>query len=224
MAFSPAIEFISRRKVLTGALVGVVALAASSFFQMAPASAASEPTDVDVIELMKPGTMPDHVMGKPDAPFTIVEYSSLTCPHCAEFHKAVLPELKKKYIDTGKARYILREFPIDDLAAAGFMLARCAEKEKYFGFIETLYGRQEEWAFVEKPLPVLQKLANEVGIDNERFKQCLTDEKTLKYIEEVRERASKKFGIHGTPSFFVNGKYVKNENTTEPFDKLIEGK
>ena len=223
MVFSSAIQIISRRKILAGALAGIVALTVL-FFPVFPTSAASEPKEVDVAELMKPGTLPDHVMGKPDAPFTIVEYSSLTCPHCADFHKEVLPELKKKYIDTGKARYILREFPIDDLAAAGFMLARCVDNEKYFDFIETLYGRQNEWAFVEKPLPAMEKLASDVGIDENRFKQCLTDEKTLKYIEEVRDRASKKFGIHGTPSFFVNGKFVQNNNTIKPFEKIIEGK
>lgn len=223
MVFSSAKQIISRRKMLAGALIGLVALTVS-FFQVSPANAASEPKDADVAELMKPGAMPEHVMGKPDAPFTIVEYSSLTCSHCAAFHKDVFPELKKKYIDTGKARYILREFPIDDLAAAGFMLAHCVESEKYFDFIETLYGRQEEWAFVEKPLPVMQKLAKEAGIHDDRFKQCLTNEKVLKYIEETRERASKKFGIHGTPSFFVNGKSVVNDNTIKPFEKIIEGK
>jgi protein-disulfide isomerase len=194
-----------------------------------PNSAPSEPTsapsklkDVDMAELMKPGTLPDHVLGKSDAPYTIVEYSSLTCSHCAHFHKDVLPELKKKYIDTGKAKYILREFPIDRLAAAGFLIARCAEKNKYFDAIELLYGQQEKWAFADNPLAGLEELAKQVGIDKDRVKQCLTDENTLQYILWVRERASKEFNVHATPTFFVNGKPVRNENTIEQFDKIIE--
>src|SRR5688572_16457272 len=130
--FSP-VQTLSRRAVLVaGAL-----MAAALILPVADARAqAPLKPDVDMAEFMKAGDLPENAMGKEDAPFTIVEYSSMTCPHCARFHKDVLPELKKKYIDTGKARYIIREFPLDNVAAAAFMLSRCVDQAKYFDFID----------------------------------------------------------------------------------------
>ena len=218
-------KFNLRRKALLGAWAGLAALLALAMPGALPrVMAAPEKLDVDVAELMKQGDMPDNVLGKEDAPGTIIEYSSMTCPHCADFHKTELPKLKAKYIDTGKAKYILREFPIDNLAAAAFMLARCVDKAKYFEFIELLYSHQEDWAFKSNPVPELQKFAKQVGFTEERFNQCITDEKTLKYLEWVRERASKQFGIRATPSFIVNGKKIKGASTIEAFDELLEPK
>lgn len=214
---------------LRRALLGVCAAMAALVLLAVPplgvqAFAASEKLEVDVAELMKQGDLPDNVLGKADAPNTIVEYSSMTCPHCATFHKAVLPQLKAKYIDTGKANYILREFPLDNLAAAAFMLARCVDKAKYYDFVELLYGHQDDWAFSKNPLPELQKFARQVGFTEDRFNKCITDEKLLKYIEWVRERGNKKFGIRATPTFFVNGKKVKAASTVEAFEAALETK
>jgi protein-disulfide isomerase len=145
----------------------------------------------------------------------------MTCPHCAAFHKEVLPELKTKYIDSGKVRYIIREFPLDNLAATAAMLARCVDPARYYDFVDTLYSHQEDWAFKDQPLPELQKFAKQVGFTEDRFKQCISDEKVLKYIEWVRERANKQFGVRATPSFFVNGKRIKGAATVQKFDELI---
>lgn len=225
MVFSSATHFLLRRKVLMGAFAGLGALLAVQAVSAQPATAADGPrADIAMDEMMRTGDMPDNVLGKPDAPVVIVEYSSLTCPHCADFHKDVLPKIKEKYVDTGKARYILREFPLDNVAAAGFMLARCVDKDKYFSFIELLYANQEEWAFKNNPIPELQKFAKQVGFTEERFNQCLADEKALKYIEWVRDRGHKQFNVRGTPSFFINGKFMKGAATIEKFDELIEGK
>src|SRR5450830_644053 len=109
---------------------------------------------VPTADLMKPDALPEMVMGDDKAPVTIIEYASMTCPHCAHFQETTFPELKKRYIDTGKVRYIFREFPLDSLAAAAFMLARCAsetEKSKYFAMIDTMFAQQRIWA-VEKPI------------------------------------------------------------------------
>src|SRR5690554_935145 len=128
---------------------------------------------------MKPGPLPEMSLGKADAPVTIVEYASMTCPHCANFHKTTFPELKKKYIDTGKVRFIFREFPLDPLAAGGFMLARCAgkdDKTKYFAMVETLFHQQKEWV-VQKPIEPLKSIAKQAGFTEQSFDQCLSDQK-----------------------------------------------
>jgi protein-disulfide isomerase len=214
--FTSPMAFTSRRALLA-------MLLAAATFVLAPHDARAQAPlkpDVDVAELMKTGELPDNVLGKPDAPFTIVEYSSMTCPHCAAFHKDVLPKLKQKYIDTGKAKYILREFPLDNVAAAAFMLGRCVDQAKYFDFIDLLYANQEEWAFKQNPLPGLQKFAKQVGFTEERFNECIKDEKLLKHIEWVRERGSKQFTVKATPTFFINGVRLKGVDA-EAFDKVM---
>jgi protein-disulfide isomerase len=212
---------ISRRVTL---MAGAALMAAGlAMFSSAPSRAqAPLKPDVDMKEFMKAGELPENVLGKEDAPYTIVEYSSMTCPHCAHFHKTVLPELKKKYIDTGKAKYIIREFPLDNVAAAAFMLARCVEPAKYFDFVDLLYTNQEEWAFKDNPLPGLQKFSKQVGFTEDKFNQCIKDEKVLKYIEWVRSRANKEFGVRATPTFFINGQKLKGVDIAD-FDKILGG-
>ncbi|NJM35928.1 MAG: DsbA family protein [Rhodomicrobium sp.] len=200
--------------VLAAALTGLPAGEARAQAPLKP--------DVDVAELMKSGDLPDNVMGNADAPYTIIEYSSMTCPHCAAFHTNVLPELKKKYIDTGKAKYIIREFPLDNVAAAAFMLARCVDQAKYFDFVDLLYANQKEWAFENNPLPALQKFSKQVGFTEQRFNDCLKDEKLLNHIESVRNRGSEQFGVRATPTFFINGQKLKGVDI-EDFDKVMGG-
>ena len=156
---------------------------------------------------MKPDALPDMSMGDDKAPVTIIEYASMTCPHCAHFQETTFPELKKRYIDTGKVRYIFREFPLDQLAAAGFMLARCAgkdDKNKYFALIDTLFRQQRQWA-VEKPLPPLLAIAKQAGFTEQTFNACLANQQVLDGIESVRNRAVDKFRVKSTPTFFING-------------------
>lgn len=205
---------------LTRRALFAAALAAFAFAPHQAAAQAPLKPDVDVTELMKPGETPDIVMGNADAPYTIVEYSSMTCPHCAAFHKDVLPQIKAKYIDTGKAKYIIREFPLDNVAAAAFMLARCVDQTKYFDFVDLLYLNQQEWAFADNPLPGLQKFSQQVGFTEDSFNQCLKDEKLLKHIEWVRDRGSKEFGVRATPTFFINGQKLKGV-TMQEFDRVI---
>jgi protein-disulfide isomerase len=210
------------RRTILAASCAMLAAAALTVSSMTESRAQNAPKpDVDVSELMKPGELPENAIGKADAPVTIIEYSSMTCPHCASFHKEVLPQLKAKYIDTGKVRYIVREFPLDNVAATASLLARCVEGDKYMEFVDLLYARQEDWAFKDQPLPELQKFARQVGFTEERFNQCIRDEKALKHIEWVRERGNKQFGVRATPSFFVNGRRVRGAATLEKFDELI---
>jgi protein-disulfide isomerase len=190
-----------------------------------PASAQKKkeaPAEVPVEELMKPGALPDLVMGKADAPITIVEYASQTCGHCGNFHTKVLPDLKKKYIDTGKVKLVYREFPLDNLSAAASMLARCAGGDKTLPLASILYAKQEEWAFTRNnPVPELFKFAKQAGFTQESFDKCLTDQKLLDELTAGRERAAEKFGVSGTPAFFINGKRFTDAPTMDAFDKAI---
>jgi protein-disulfide isomerase len=216
---------ITRREFLHSvsalALVGALGLAAQPGPSTAAPAKSQQAKDVSPEELMRPGPLPEQALGATDAPVTIIEYASMTCPHCATFHEKTYPELKKKYIDTGKVRFIFREFPLDPVAAAGFMLARCAGEGKYFPMIETLFHQQKEWA-VQRPLPPLQAIARQAGFTQQSFEQCLANQKLLDDIEKVRERAAKEFGVASTPTFFINGKVQRGAPTIEELDKLIE--
>jgi protein-disulfide isomerase len=206
---------ITRREFLasTGALVAAAALLGS-----APVAFAQGPTQE---ELMRPGPLPDLAIGKADAPVTIIEYASMTCPHCASFHKNTYPALKTKYIDTGKVRFIFREFPLDELAVAAAMLARCAGGEKSTALIEVLFNSQDKWA-VRQPLPVLQQIAKQAGFTQQSFEECLANQKLYNDIVATRERGSKEYKVESTPTLFVNGKMQKGGASIEDLDKLIK--
>ncbi len=179
----------------------------------------------DIKSLNAEGPLKDNVIGKKNAPVTIIEYSSLTCPHCARFHEKVYPVLKKKYIDTGKVRYIVREFPLDNLAVAGFMLARC-KNDKYNKIVEHLYKHQEEWAFVKKPLEKLKEQAKSkgIGFTDESFMTCLRDQALLDKIVKIREKASDEFQVNSTPTLFVNGKLLRGAGDIRQIEELMGDK
>jgi protein-disulfide isomerase len=145
----------------------------------------------------------------------------MTCGHCAHFSVTTFPELKTRYIDTGKVRFIMREFPLDPLAAAGFMLARCAGKTKYMAMVDTLFEKQEDWV-VQKPLAPLKEIAKQAGIPEHEFERCLANQKLLDSIQAVRDRASSKLGVNSTPTFFINGKKVNGDQSIEDFAKIID--
>ena len=219
----------NRREALKTGLklgMGIAALAVVAASEFAPAALAQRkkpaPTEVPVDELMKPGPLPDLVLGNADAPITVVEYASMTCGHCAHFHTTVFPTLKEKYVDTGKVRFIMREFPLDNLAAAASMLARCAGDGKTFPLISVLFAKQDDWAFVKgDPRPELLKFAKQAGFTQESFEKCLTDQKLLDDISAVRSRAAETFGVNATPTFFVNGKKLNGVDLAD-FEKAFE--
>jgi len=219
----------NRREALKTGLklgMGLAALAVVAASEFAPAALAQRkkpaPTEVPVDELMKPGPLPDLVLGNADAPITVVEYASMTCGHCAHFHTTVFPTLKEKYVDTGKVRFIMREFPLDNLAAAASMLARCAGDGKTFPLISVLFAKQDDWAFVKgDPRPELLKFAKQAGFTQESFEKCLTDQKLLDDIAAIRSRAAETFGVNATPTFFVNGKKLNGVDLAD-FEKAFE--
>lgn len=205
---------ITRREFVLGssALALSVALASlASTAWVGPASAQAL--------LNQPGPLGDMALGDEKAPVTIIEYASMTCPHCAAFHATTYPELKKRYIDTGKVRFIFREFPLDQLALAAFLLARCAGPDKYFPMIETLFQLQKEW-LTQKPLGPLLAIAKQAGMSEQAFNECLQNQKLIDGIEDVRQRAIK-LNVQSTPSFFVNGKPMRGNYSIEEFEKAI---
>ena len=219
----PAHFQLSRRTLLLS--LSVAALGAGTGLNPISAFAQRKtgPAEVPMEELMKPGELTDLAMGPPDAKVVVIEFASMTCGHCADFHKNVWPEFKKKYIDTGKVRFIFREFPLDNLAAAASMLARCAGGDKTFPLIEVLFEKQADWAFAKgNPVPKLFELAKQAGFTQESFDKCLTDQKLLDNIQDGRKRASDVYGVSSTPTFFINGKRLSGGPKMASFDKMIE--
>jgi protein-disulfide isomerase len=217
-----------KTKLFIGAAVAVALLVGGILYWRSGSdggtSGPGEKKDPDIAELMAPGPLEDLSLGKTDAPNTIVEYASMTCPHCAQFHTTVLLELQKKYIDTGQARLILREFPLDGLAMAAIMLARCAGNDRYYPMVGALFETQQTWAVPgadgkEK----LLLIAKQAGFSKEKFDQCLADKELFNKIVEVRTRAYEKFGVDSTPTFFVNGKRLTSEHQLKDFDAILGG-
>lgn len=181
------------------------------------------PTEVPVDELMKTTDLPDIALGPADAKVTIVEYASMTCGHCQKFATNVLPDFKKKYVDTNKVRFIFREFPLDNLAAAASMLARCAGGDKTMPLIDILFEKQADWAFTNgNPVPKLFDIAKQAGFTQESFDKCLTDQKLLDQILAQRTRASDTFGVSATPTIFVNGKRLQDTPTLDALSKIVD--
>jgi protein-disulfide isomerase len=208
---------LSRRRFLALA-AGALAFAAS------PALADKAPAGkIPVEELMAPNALPDIVQGDANAPVTIVEYASMTCSHCAAFHHEVYPALKKNYIDTGKVKFILREFPLDPLAFAAFMLAR-ELGDKRDAAVDLLFAQQKNWAFVDNPLDGLANVLKQAGLGQDKFDAVLKDKALYEKINAVRTRANEKFGVNSTPTFFINGDKFTGEISVDDFGKIIASK
>jgi protein-disulfide isomerase len=199
---------ISRRQLLlAGTAFAVLALAAPAFA-------------VDVAELNKPPALGDMALGAPEgAKVTIIEYASATCPHCAAFHKDVFKKLKAEYIDTNKIRFVFREFPLNDAALAAFMIARAAPKESYFPLIDIFFETLDTWA--KNPAEGLLNIAKQAGFTQEKFTATLKDEALAKGIIAIHEDGTR-FGVKGTPTFFINGTIFEGDRTFEAFKAAID--
>jgi protein-disulfide isomerase len=211
-----------RQALMAGAALTGLALTASAFPALAQRK--QGPAEIPVDELMKRDDLPDLILGPDSAKVTVVEYASMTCGHCKHFHDTTFPELKKKYIDTGKIRFVFREFPLDARAFAASMLARCAgSTEKSMALVDVLFDNQDQWAFVkENPTPKLFEIAKQAGFTQESFDKCLTDQKLLDQLTAAHTRAADTFVINATPTFFINGKRLQGPPEIAEFDKVIE--
>ena len=210
---------ITRREFCGGSAALIVAVG----LQMPAGIERAFAQTVAAAELMVPGPLGEMALGPANAPVTVIEYASMTCSHCASFAINTLPKFKTDYIDTGKVRYILREFPLDPLAAAGFMLARCAangDANKYFAMVDTLFHQQGTWV-VQKPLPPLLAIGKQAGLNEKAVEDCLANQTMVEGIEAVRKRGVEKLGVSSTPTFFVNGQKAPGALSYDELVRLV---
>ncbi|MDB5522445.1 MAG: hypothetical protein JWM58_208 [Rhizobium sp.] len=177
---------------------------------------------VDVAKLMEAGPLPEMSIGKDDAKVTIIEYMSMTCPHCARFHTTVFDAIKEKYVDSGKVKFVLREFPLDSRATAAIMLARCAAKDQYFPMVSALFRAQGTWATAEDGRAALLQMSKLAGFTQETFEACLTNQKLLDDVVATREKGAKDYGVDSTPTFFVNGSRYTGEMGVAEMSAIID--
>lgn len=201
---------MNRRKMLTISVASAGLLLALSP-PLAPSARAAEET----------AKADERVLGKDDAPITIIEYSSLTCPHCAAFHADTLPQIKADWIEEGKAKLIYRHFPLDALALRAAAVANCIEGDRYFAFLDVLFSNQQRWTRSDDPLAALGKLAALAGVGEERFQTCVGDEAEMNRILKAAQKGREKFGIEATPTIIVNGKKLEGARRYEDFEKIF---
>ncbi len=182
----------------------------------------SQDVVVDLDKLLTPGKLPDQVLGSEDAETTIVEYASMTCPHCKSFHENTFPELKEKYIDTGKVKFIFREFPIDTAAMAASMLARCAPENVYFEVIDLLFENFEDWTEKEDKYTPLLDLARQIGLSQDKFDTCLSNQELSDGIKEIKDRAAEEFEVRSTPTLFINGELRRGALSFDDIERILQ--
>jgi protein-disulfide isomerase len=217
----PEQTVILTRRAFTAALslTGLAALAGISPLRLIASAMAQSAADV-----AKPVSLPDMVLGPANAPVTITEFASMTCPHCAAFNADVFPKIKSTYIDTGKIRYIFREFPLDIKAAAGSMLTRCIAKDdagKYFAVIDMLFKQQGDWV-MKNTTETLTRIGKQAGLSQEQVEACLKDQALLDKIAADQKYATEVLKVNSTPTFFINGDMIKGEASFDEFDKKIK--
>jgi protein-disulfide isomerase len=165
---------------------------------------------------------PDRVLGRADAPITIIEYASLTCPHCAMFHKDILPQLKATYIDTGKAKLIYRDFPLDQVALKAAALARCAPEERYFAFLDVLFQQQSSWASAPDPMVPLARIGRLGGLSEAQFKSCMEDQALADSILASRLVGARDMQVESTPTILINEKKIPGVRGFEDLDAVLK--
>jgi len=212
---------LDQKKRALGIVLLIVFLGAGGLFvyYQQPVAPPRETTVTPNADVAPQASVHEHELGNKDAPVTLIEYASLTCPHCAYFNEKVFPELKTRFIDTGKVRYIFREYPRDDLDLFAFMLSNCAPEDKFFPFVDVLFRQQDKW-LVPSPLPILKGIAKQVGFTDESFDACTKDKKIQDAVIAVGEQGTKN-GVRGTPTIFINGKIYSGGPSIEELEKAI---
>jgi protein-disulfide isomerase len=219
---------LSARNLLLIVGAGVIVAAAGIYYYVSQPEGSAIPTTgsggetVATGDLLAAGPLGERALGDPAAKVTVVEYASMTCSHCAAFHDETFTPFKEKYVDTGKVRFIFREFPLDALATSAFMLARCVPEDRYFPVVDILFRQQQNWAFVDDPAKALFNVVKQAGFTQESFRASLTNQKILDGVNSVKDRGSNEFGVASTPTFFINGKKMSGALSLEDMDKEIE--
>jgi protein-disulfide isomerase len=202
-------DFVRLYRGIGTALAGVIALAFA--VTTAPAQQALDPA----------AALQERSIGSPDAPLTVIEYFSLTCPHCAGFHNDVYGDLKKKYVDTGKVRFVYREFPLNGVDLRAAMMARCADPRRYAGLIQVLFKNQSSWAQSNDPVGELAKIGRLAGIDDATFQSCIANEELANGLLAERQNASSQ-GVQSTPTFAIDGQLYAGSRSIEEFSEIID--
>jgi len=213
------LAFAPLRRLVFAAVFSAAALAANG--ALAAAAAPEPDRTIDMATVLKPGPLPELAMGDPSG-VPIVEYGSLTCPHCAVFSREVFPELKKDYIDAGKVRYIFREFSRNPLDVAAFVLARCVGDDKAFAAIELLFSEQDKWAFVDSPLEPLIAAMRPAGLTRDQAMACLKDQSKADAIVAIGKRATEEIKLTGTPTFVIAGKVFGGELSMDQLRAILD--
>ena len=185
-------------------------IASFEAYKKQQAQLAAQPIDEDI------------VLGSENAPITLIEYASLSCGHCANFYNDVFPELKAKYIDTGKVKFILRDFPFNAAALHGSILARCVSKDNYYDVVHTLFAEQKKWAFDQYFIENLATYGKQYGVTREQFNVCVGDKQLQEKIMERMQEGRKKFAIDSTPSFVLNGQKTEGLNSISRLTKVLD--
>lgn len=206
--------------IVAGGVVAVAAIAAGVWFGTRPSSTGPIPTavaqTVDKAKLLQVQPT-DHVLGDPKAPITLIEYASFTCPHCAHFGVAVLPELKKRWVDTGKVKVIYRDFPLDQTALRVAQIAECAGNDKYYGVIDVIFSTQQRWATASDPIGELGKSLRIAGMGDAEIKACLANDAVQTAVLN-EYRGGEVLGVNSTPTLFINGEMYKGARSVEELD------
>ncbi len=181
----------------------------------------ADPAIFQTDQILEPGPLGEREYGNRNAPVTIVEYVSLTCPHCRNYHAKIFPKVKRQYVDTGKLRYIVREFPIGRTAGTAAMATRCAPKNKHIALTEAYLSRQSEWVSQEIRRDAIYGIAKSSGMSRAEFDKCISNQSIIDGLTEVKKRG-RKYGVIGTPTLFINGQKLQGAVTFEEVKALIE--
>ncbi len=209
--------------IVAGGVVAVAAIAAGVYFGTRPPAAGPAPVAVAsapnkaALESVQPG---DHVLGDPKAPITVIEYASLTCSHCAHFHTQVLPEIKKKWIDTGKVKLVYRDFPLDQVAAKAAQIAECSGNDRYFGVIDLIFRSQPQWAAASDPVAELAKPLRIAGLGENEIKACLANEAMSNAVINDY-KGGETMGVNSTPTLFIDGQLYRGARSVDDLDGVF---
>lgn len=205
-------KHLNRRTVLQTTGAGIALATLSGCFSGAPEA-----------DLAQPGPLKEMTLGDPNAPVKIIEYASMTCPHCASFHNRTYHALKEKYIDTGKVLFSFREFPLDQVGATVAVLARCAPDDKFFNVIDVFFKTQSQWRSGQNPLAGILEISKQVGFSQQSVEKCLQNKEIIDGVNAIRNHGDKVLKVEATPTFFINGKKVSGALSLDAFDKELEG-
>ena len=197
-------------------LLAGLALAAATFVAGSASAQAWDPKITDT----------DYVMGKADAPVTMLEFASFTCPHCAAFTNDVLPQLEKAYVDTGKVKIVFRQFPLNGLDLRAGMMARCAPREQYFNIAKVLFKQQQSWALSDPnaALSALAQIGGMAGLPKDKFDACLADNAVADAIIKLGQEAQADYKVNATPTFVVEGEKLEGEASFDTFKAIFDKK